>query len=259
MSSRPSSPPTIFTDTRPHSPDPTLASSPPACSQSISNSSKKPKGKPTVTPKTFTRFFTPRSPGWRRKTVGSSKMIMSSPRRTLQEITGSTLNGRSTKRRKITEHATEGDEDLGFEDIKLPGQGHNIDTIVGEIDMPLKNQGQPLLEKIRHGGKVVPKPIVRSKYRGQLGALLRRQVDEPFQPARGGRIRLAAGQYLYMVPSTTLFLRIRLTEPRLARFYLRLLFLAVGSLLLHPPHLNHTPRPSLVRNLFQNQYYDCSR
>ena len=214
MSSRPSSPHTIFSTTRPHSPNSTLASSPPPFSIHCDPSTRKPKGKPTVTPRTFTRFFTPRSPAWRRKTVGAS-------RKALQEITQGASNGRSAKRMKLAKDTVvlEGEDDLGFRDIGVPLKEHGLsikkqgndtnkhkDHTKGHVpdsDLTLSTRGrtQLLLEESEESGeeeeeKVAPRHVIRSNYRGQLGAVLRRQLGEPWQPGRRGRVRITAGQYL---------------------------------------------------------------
>lgn len=80
-----------------------------------SQSSDKPKRKPTVTPRTFTRFFTPRSSLRRSRKIGASRQI-------LRDITesGSNRKGGSGRRRQVDDKVQaleEGGGDDGFADI----------------------------------------------------------------------------------------------------------------------------------------------
>lgn len=80
----PISPQTIADSDKTFTPGSLLPSSPPLPLPGDEGSSK-PKKKPTVTPRTFTRFFTPRSSLVRGKKIGAS-------RQALQEITASATN-----------------------------------------------------------------------------------------------------------------------------------------------------------------------
>lgn len=83
-----------------------------------SQGSDKPKRKPTVTPRTFTRFFTPRSSLRRGRKIGASRQI-------LRDITasGSNRKGIFGRRRQVDdkvqtlEEEGEKDDDDGFADV----------------------------------------------------------------------------------------------------------------------------------------------
>ena len=140
---------------------------------------------------------------------------MGASRKALQDITQGASNGRSAKRRKLAKDRVvlDGEEDLGFRDIEvspkkhgtskeqqMPSAREHVETSVP--DKPLiERRSQPLIEQSEESEEedeaiVVPRQVIRSKYRGQLGAVLRRQLDEPWQPGRRGRVRITAGQYL---------------------------------------------------------------
>ena len=104
----------------------------------------------------------------------------------------------------------EAEEDLGFRDIGVPLKERDIsikqdehnaeeDTLVPGLNLPLNGRrlAQSLPEDSedseKEEDKAVPRRVVRSTYRGQFGAVLRRQIDEPWQPGRRGRVPVRAG------------------------------------------------------------------
>lgn len=112
-----------------------------------SQGSEKPKRKPTVTPRTFTRFFTPRSSLGRSRKIGASRQI-------LRDITESGFNrkGGSGRRRHVDDKIQsleEGDDGGdGFSDI--PQKRKRYQPISPEptpdLSSPLKRMRSQSLE-----------------------------------------------------------------------------------------------------------------
>ena len=100
---------------------------------------EKPKRKATVTPRTFTRFFTPRSSLGRKGKIGKSRKI-------LRDITesGSNRNGGSGHRRNVDDkiHALEeGDDDDGDGFVDIPPKRKRYQPLSPE---PTPNLSSPL-------------------------------------------------------------------------------------------------------------------
>ena len=182
----------------------------------------KPKKEPTVTPRRFNRFFTPRTSSQRGKKPGKERVA-------LGDITALATNRRGRKRRP--------DQDKSIitcdeqDEIKLPksgdfplakkrkglcspeatperssplkrlrtwndpnGQNRYADGFRSDTETMSDNSDggyQRLRRKIIHLPK--PEPIVRSRYRGILGTTLRREVDVPSDVSRRIGIDYACG------------------------------------------------------------------
>ncbi|KAI4232949.1 MAG: hypothetical protein L6R40_007229 [Gallowayella cf. fulva] len=161
----------------------------------------KPKAQPTVTPRTFTRFFTPRSSFTRAGKLGASRKI-------LKDITASAANRHpdlrppplredsislfedaenrlvpARKKRRIQEHPS---PDVTLEPsspmrrLSAPACGIVQDNST-EDDSGLSDEisdSASLQEKINYQSMEVqlPRPIVRSKQRGAIAGLLSREL-----------------------------------------------------------------------------------
>lgn len=110
--------------------------------------SEKPKRKPTVTPRTFTRFFTPRSSLGRNGKIGKSRKI-------LRDITesGSNRNGGSGRRRHVDDKIRsleEGDDGDEEEFLDIPQKRKRYQPISPEptpdLSSPLKRMRSQSLE-----------------------------------------------------------------------------------------------------------------
>ncbi|KAL9591876.1 MAG: hypothetical protein Q9179_007285, partial [Wetmoreana sp. 5 TL-2023] len=180
-------------------PDADIPTSPIRSSQSHGS---KPKARPTITPRTFTRFFTPRSSLTRRSKISAS-------RRALRDITAATsnrsLNSRrrspnndsisifkdvavatavpARKKRKIQAPASpDVTPDHSSPSKRVSGPAFDILQDNGsdhESGVDEEDQGEELrLDDINGGGKTarLRRPIVRSKQRGVVGGLLSREL-----------------------------------------------------------------------------------
>ncbi|KAL8783840.1 MAG: hypothetical protein Q9213_004330 [Squamulea squamosa] len=166
--------------------DENIPSSPIPPSKTCGN---KPKARPTVTPRTFTRFFTPRSSSIRVGKLGAS-------RQALKDITASASNRKSDLRfRSIKKDATGNVEDTAVpvrKKRKIEPPSPNV-TVNGSS--PLKQASAPRPEltpsetgddsDLDGGGaasqcqttNIRPtRPIIRSKQRGSVGGLLHREL-----------------------------------------------------------------------------------
>ncbi|KAL8686143.1 MAG: hypothetical protein Q9218_007317, partial [Villophora microphyllina] len=164
----------------------------------------KPKARPTITPRTFTRFFTPRASLPRGGKIGAS-------RRALRDITGSAanrnLNSWRRSPRKDSIKIFEDDEDNSLPALKKRRlQGPASPEVTPDNSSPLKRLSRPNPDDRREdnpehssgtededseeeeealagaGMSSEPPrlpysgPIVRSSQRGMLGGILSRQV-----------------------------------------------------------------------------------
>lgn len=112
---------------------------------------EKPKRKPTVTPRTFTRFFTPRSSLGRSGKIGKSRKI-------LRDITesGSNRTGGSGRRRHVDDKIhflEEGDGDDDDEFLDIPQKRKRYQPISPEptpdLSSPLKRMRSQSLEILK--------------------------------------------------------------------------------------------------------------
>ena len=207
--------------TRHPTPDSTIMSSPPrfSSSQCQEASSGKTKKKPTVTPRTFKRFFTPRSSLSRGKKIGAS-------RQALKDITSSATNRKANFKRglpgkdaiKLFE-----DGDIGFEDLQTARKKRIVETpeTTPDRSSPLKRIRRQSIGELDHGGSLpeqsrrewnllsdleedleevrnhlanLPTPIVRSRYRGQLGGMLRREMNSPYQTSKLSKVNCSGSK-----------------------------------------------------------------
>ncbi|KAL8767010.1 MAG: hypothetical protein Q9209_006364 [Squamulea sp. 1 TL-2023] len=173
---------TVFTFSNAVGDENVLPSSPIRCGN-------KPKARPTVTPRTFTRFFTPRSSSVRGGKLGAS-------RQALKDITASASNRKSNLRfRSIKNDAIDSVEDTAVparkkRKIELPSP--NV-TVNGSS--PSKEASAPRPELIPNeteddsdldedgaesqgqATSIQPtRPIIRSKQTGAVGGLLHREL-----------------------------------------------------------------------------------
>ena len=182
-------------------PDENLLSSPslPALGNQVTS---KPKKRPTVTPRTFTRFFTPRS------SLGRGKKISAS-RQALRDITGTGSNRKASHRQLAAgKHVPQvfEDEDVGFSDIlgsrkrRIPASPNSTP----DRSSPLKRKCGHLggdsehenyhKDKTDHEQEVLDsegaedgasfwkladlvKPVTRARLGGPVGRVLRRELN----------------------------------------------------------------------------------
>jgi hypothetical protein len=182
----------------------------------------KPKKEPTVTPRRFNRFFTPRTSSQRGKKSGKQRVA-------LGDITALATNRRGRKRRSDQDKSIITCD--GQDDIKLPesddlpmakkrkdlcspeatperssplkrlriwndqnGQNRYANDFKSDTETSSDDSDggyQRLRRKIIHLPK--PEPIVRSKYRDILGTTLRREVEVPSDVSRRIGIDYACG------------------------------------------------------------------
>ena len=201
------------------SPPPSIPSS------SQSEISGKIKKKATVTPRTFTRFFTPRSS----LNNGNSKRIRAS-RQALRDITASVANKKNaTKKasRKKDGVTTFGD-DLGFKDVRIqkrkaldtpettpdrssPSKKVRQSSFSGQSDKPGmmtnllsdsedgdnqddEDSADDDSEEVRSQHMHPPKPLIRSRYHGRLGGVLRREQNTPLRFMQATRFGYGIGK-----------------------------------------------------------------
>ena len=202
-----SRPPTAVPNIRDRTPD-MCQMSPPS---SISSSNQSGIGarirkKATVTPRTFTRFFTPRSLLESGKTIGAS-------RQALRDITASTVNDKNLTRQasRYKNATTELGNDLSFKDIRIQKRkaldtpettperssppkkcregyfsGHSAE--IGLLDSLLSDSEDEYNQEQEDSDDEDPEvvesqpiyslnPLIRSRYHGQLGRVLRGEVN----------------------------------------------------------------------------------
>ena len=205
-----SRPPTAVPTTRALTPDMCQMSPPPSIpSSSQSDVGSRIRKKATVTPRTFTRFFTPRSMLENGKIIGGS-------RQALRDITASTVNKNITRKALHCKKATTGfSNDIGFKDIRIQkrkaldtpettpercspskkcrqGSFSGSSVEIGLLDSLLSdsedecnqeegNSDDEDPEEVESQPIYSPKPLIRSRYHGQLGRVLRREVNNPPQ------------------------------------------------------------------------------
>ncbi|KAL8670134.1 MAG: hypothetical protein Q9168_005316, partial [Polycauliona sp. 1 TL-2023] len=188
----PSSQSSVFTFSDPGG-DENIPSSPICPGKTRGN---KPKARPTVTPRTFTRFFTPRSCSTRSGKLGAS-------RQALKDITASAANRKSDVRfRSIQKDTISIFEDAAavparkkrkIQDSLLPDTDSSplkrVSRLTSELSPNQKEDDSDFEEEEEEGDEVgLPqetaaekpiqwiKPIVRSRQSGPVGGLLHREL-----------------------------------------------------------------------------------
>ncbi|MCJ1311216.1 hypothetical protein MMC25_004887 [Agyrium rufum] len=187
-------------------PSPTIPSSPLSNLPTIPNSasqSMKPKAAPTVTPRRFTRFFNPRF-------VPSRRSNRKPLRQALNDVTSTAANesGRFKRRRidKSLFGQGSGEYEIAIGDVA--GDKENQTGLLtpepsSQLCSPQRANGPSrrqiddkvtLAEEEDVEGEPTVKlpPIIRSRYRGQLGGTLRRETAEPCLRSRRERVMLRA-------------------------------------------------------------------
>ena len=202
--------------------DPTLdicqMSPPPSIpSSSQSDSAGKIRKKSTVTPRTFTRFFTPRSVLGNGKRVGAS-------RQALRDITASATNKRNQSKKPL--HKKDGvnvlGDDLGFKDVRVQKRkaletpdttpnrvslskkschgsfsGHSLEfellkELPSDSEDGCNQDGEDFndngIEETYARPVYAPKPLTRSRYHGPLGGVLRRELNNTLRFSQASKL-----------------------------------------------------------------------
>lgn len=184
---------------RAHTPETVLRSSPPR----PSSQHTRPKGNPTVTPRRLRQFFTPRSSSTRVKRFGTGRVALSQLSPAAANKLQSPHKKRPSKKDTIRlNDDSEVKEGLAFKDITpsrkrrqwySPGISPEHSSPVKRLkrfekvnDCSTENDWGTLsdsdVDNVRRSILTLPKPIIKSRYRGAFGAVFRRELDISVKP-----------------------------------------------------------------------------
>ena len=166
--------------------------------------SSKPRKKATVTPRSFGRFFTPRTSLERLRKNGAR-------RRVFGDITILATNQRASKRRRIHDDTLVPisgfeEESLGFKDIlSIQHQNYCTPETTPERSSPLRRYdvpGQcastsphgarvnsatdlvPGFDAIGHHPRKFPRPLVKARYHSLIGGRVRREIGSTMEASK---------------------------------------------------------------------------
>ena len=179
---------------------------PEACSTSTQDSSSKPRKKPTVTPRSFKRFFAPR------ETLSSRKKVNATRRPPLNDISASGANRASVNGKRQLEEDEDGDSccrsdaaHYGKSSLSQSPKAHTkwkpskrikeeASGTESSEEADAFDEAESALKYRVRSRPQFPKPLTRSAVRQPLGLLLRRELAFPARPSARTKLECSHGK-----------------------------------------------------------------